>query len=122
MSLNIKIKKEERNVTKTICVNPNMTIRDAKKLLIGDISTHLKYNYQILYNDKTFSDYGIEDGDTVFSLHFYDGGGFGLCTIDVEKNNTRIIEHDHNAPTYRTIGDGLSVQAICEKDIFSKIK
>ena len=48
------------------------------------------------------------------------GAGFGLCTIDVEKNNTRIIEHDHNAPTYRTIGDGLSVQAICENDCVLK--
>ena len=48
------------------------------------------------------------------------GAGFGLCTIDVEKNNTRIIEHDGNAPPYRTIGCGLSVQAICENDCVLK--
>ena len=97
-----------------------MTIVDAKKLFFGDIGISLKLNAEPLYNDKTFSDYGIKDGDTVFSCDFYDGGGFGLCTIDVEKNNTRIIEHDGNAPPYRSIGDGLSVQAICENNCVLK--
>ena len=40
-----------------------MTIGDAKKLFFGDIrTTHLKFNGEHLYNDKTFSDYGIKDG------------------------------------------------------------
>ena len=48
------------------------------------------------------------------------GAGFGLCTIDVKKNNTRIIELDYKAPHYRRIGYGLSVQAICENDCVLK--
>ena len=48
------------------------------------------------------------------------GAGFGLYTIDVEKNNTRIIELDCNAPPHRNIGYGLSVQAICENDCVLK--
>ena len=61
MSLNIKVR-DIRNFETTICVNPNMTIGDAKKLFFGDIRTHLKFNAKYLYNDKTFSDYGIKDG------------------------------------------------------------
>ena len=41
------------------------------------------------------------------------GGGFGLNTVDVSKNNTRIVEFDENAPSYRIVGTGLSVKAKC---------
>ena len=76
-----------------------MTIGDAKKLFFGDITRHLLFNAKYLYNDKTFSDYGIEDGDTFFEFgEGLGGAGFGLCTIDVEKNNTGFIELDDNAP------------------------
>ena len=61
MSLNIKIRDIVGNETK-ISVNPNMTIGDAKKLFFGHIRIHLKFNAKLLYNDKTFSDYGIKDG------------------------------------------------------------
>ena len=116
MSLNIKIRDIVGNETK-IRVNPNMTIGDTKKLFFGDIrTTHLLFN-----DDKTFSDYGIKDGYILVLLpEFRGGAGFGLCTIDVEKNNTKIIEHDRKAPPYRSIGYGLSVQAICENDCVLK--
>ena len=131
MSLNIKIRDREEETI--ISVNPNMTIGDAKKLFFGDIrTTHLKFNAKYLYNDKTFSDYfsdligRFKDRIRYFIIRLMPetrgGAGFGLCTIDVEKNNTRIIELDYKAPPYRSIGYGLSVQAICENDIFSKIK
>ena len=115
MSLNIKIRDIEGYET---------TIGDAKKLFFEHIrTTHLKFNAKYLYNDKTFSDYGIKDGYIISKCRSPRGGaGFGLYTIDVEKNNTRIIELDYNAPPYRNIDSGLSVQAICENDIFSKIK
>ena len=121
MSLNIKIRDIYRNET-TICVNPNMTIGDAKKLFFGDIRTHLIFKANCLRDNKTFSDYGIKDGDTIYSCQEIWGGGagFGLCTIDVEKNNTRIIELDYKAHPYRSIGYGLSVQAICENDCVLK--
>ena len=62
MSLNIKIRDIEGYET---------TIGDAKKLFFGDIrTTHLKFNGGSLYNDKTFSDYGIEDGDTILRIRF----------------------------------------------------
>ena len=122
MSLNIKIK--NRGKETIISVYPNMIIGDAKKLLIGDIRIHLLHYGRILNNDKAFSYYRIKDGDTIriFSDEVITegGGGYGLCTIDVEKNNTRIIEHDRNAPPYRSIDYGLSVQAICENDCVLK--
>ena len=122
MSLNIKIRNID-NFEMTICVNPNMTIGDAKKLFFGDITRHLLFNAKLLYNDKTFSDNGIKDGYILVLLpEFRGGAGFGLCTIEVEKNNTRIIELDDNAPPYRRIVYGLSVQAICENDYVLKLK
>ena len=40
---------------------------------------------------QTFSDYGIKDGYILVLLpEFRGGAGFGLCTIDVEKNNTKL--------------------------------
>ena len=132
MSLNIKIRNSKR-FEKTISVNPNMTIGDAKKLFFGDIrKTHLLFNAKYLYNDKTFSDYfsdligRFKGRIRYFIIHLVPevrgggGAGFGLCTIDVEKNNTRIIELDYNAPPYRNIDSGLSVQAICENDCVLK--
>ena len=123
MSLNIKIRDIVGNETK-ISVNPNMTIGDAKKLFFGHIRIHLKFNAKLLYNDKTFSDYGIKVGRRFILLvpEVRGDAGFGLCTIDVEKNNTKIIEHDHKAPPYRSIGDVLSVQAYVKMIVFSKIK
>ena len=122
MSLNIKVR-DTNDCETTICVNPNMTIGNAKKLFFGDIrKTHLKFNCEYLYNDKTFSDYGIKVGRRFILLvpEVRGDAGFGLCTIDVEKNNTRIIELDCNAPPYRSIGYGLSAQAICENDCVLK--
>ena len=132
MSLNIKIRDIYDDET-TICVNPNMTIGDAKKLFFRYIRrTRWMSGKKILFENKTFSDYfsdliGRFKGRVrYFIIHLVPeprgGAGFGLCTIDVEKNNTRIIELDYNAPPHRNIDYGLSVQAICENDIFSKIK
>ena len=129
MSLNIKIINSRKETI--ISVYPNMTIRDAKKLFFGDIrKTHLKFNGGYLYNDKTFSDYfsdligRFKGRIRYFTIHLVPeprgGAGFGLCTIDVEKNNTRIIELDYNAPPHRNIDYGLSVQAICENDCVLK--
>ena len=122
MSLNIKVRDINGSET-TICVNPNMTIGDAKKLFFRYIRrTRWMSGKKILFENKTFSDYGIKDGYTICSCEVISGGGggFGLCTIDVEKNNTRIIELDYNAPPHRNIDYGLSVQAICENDCVLK--
>ena len=54
MSLNVKIRDIYGSET-TICVNPNMTIGDAKKLFFGDIrTTHLKFNADLYITIKPF--------------------------------------------------------------------
>ena len=68
MSLNIKIRNVKGFET-IISVNPNMIIGDAKKLFFGEIGITLKLNAEPLYNDKTFSDYGIKDGYVI--LFYY---------------------------------------------------
>ena len=91
-------------------VDENMTIKKAKEIT-GEIAKVWKFDGYILKEDKTFSDYGIEEGDLIISTYKMRGGGgsFGLNTIDVSKNNTRIVEFDYNAPYYRTVINGLSI-------------
>ncbi len=103
-------------------VNENMTIEEAKKM-IGQANNLWKYGGKVLKDDKTFSDYDIEEDDVIISsANNVGGGGFGLNTIDVSKNNTRIVEFVNNAPYYRTVGNGLSIQAICGSDCEAKDK
>ena len=103
-------------------VNENMTIEEAKKM-IGQANNLWKYGGKVLKDDKTFSDYDIEEDDVIISsANNVGGGGFGLNTIDVSKNNTRIVEFDENAPYYRRVGNGLSIQAICGSDCEAKDK
>ena len=103
-------------------VNENMTIEEAKKMT-GQANKQWIYEAQVLEDDKTFSDYDIEEDDVIISsANNVGGGGFGLNTIDVSKNNTRIVEFDNNAPYYRRVGNGLSIQAICGSDCEAKDK
>ena len=103
-------------------VNENMTIEEAK-VLMGEINNVWTLDGIILKGYKTFSDYDIEEDDVIkSSANNVGGGGFGLNTIDVSKNNTKIVEFDYNAPYYRTVGYGLSIQAICGSDCEAKDK
>lgn len=105
---------------KILEVDANTTIEKAKEIF-GDINRQWKCDGEVLKNEKTFSDYGIEEGDTITSVsRSMGGGGFGLNTIDVSKNNTRIVEFDKNAPYYRMVGNGLSIQAICGNECEAK--
>ena len=108
--------------TKTFEFDKNMTIGEAKEM-IDQVDNQWKFDGEILKDDKTFSDYDIEDDNEITTNdRSLGGGGFGLNTIDVSKNNTRIVEFDKNAPYYRTVGYGLSIQAICGSDCEAKDK
>ncbi len=45
----------------------------------------------VMSDDQTLSYYKIKDGDVIFTTRLRNegGGGFGLNTIDVSKNNTK---------------------------------
>ena len=108
--------------TTEVEVDENMTIEKAKKM-IGQAYRQWRYDGEVLKDDKTFSDYDIEEGCHITTNdRSMGGGGFGLNTIDVSKNNTRIVEFVNNAPYYRTVGNGLSIQAICGSDCEAKDK
>ena len=100
-------------------VNENMTIEEAKKMT-GQADKQWKCGGNVLKDYNTFSDYDIEEDDQIMTCDKCEGGGFD--TIDVSKNNTEIVEFDYNAPDYRTVGNGLNVQAICGSDCEAKDK
>ena len=109
-----------RGRKKTFEVDENMTIGEAKKMIGQADNYKWKCDGKVLKNDKTFSDYDIEEDDVIISNDRERGGGFE--TIDVSKNNTEIVEFDNNAPYYRRVGNGLSIQAICGSDCEAKDK
>ena len=119
--MRIKLK-DAKGRTTEVEVDENMTIEKAKKM-IGQADKQWRFDGEVLKDDKTFSDYDIEEGCYIATNdRAMGGGGFGLNTIDVSKNNTRIVEFVNNAPYYRTVGNGLSIQAICGSDCEAKDK
>ena len=42
------------------------------------------------------------------------GGGNGITTVDISKNNTRTISFSSTAPYYREVCDGLNIMSICK--------
>ena len=108
-----------RGTTKTFEVDENMTIEEAKKMT-GQADKQWKCGGNVLKDYNTFSDYDIEEDDQIMTCDKCEGGGFD--TIDVSKNNTEIVEFDYNAPDYKTVGNGLSIQAICGSDCEAKDK
>ena len=109
-----------------INVRKDYTIQKLKEIIqnkanISKDRLYLAFTKPLRDEKKTLENYGITR--TVSILQMSEpcgGGGFGLNTVDVSKNNTRIIEFDKNAPFYRVVGEGLSIQAICGNDCEAK--
>lgn len=100
----------------------NITIYEAKQIS-GFPGYSWKFNGEVLKDEKTLSYYDIEEDDVIIANFPCPGGGaLGLDTIDVSYNNTRIIEFSEEAPYYRRVGGGLSIQAICGNDCEAKNK
>ena len=77
-----------RGTTKTFEVDKNMTIEKAKEM-IGQADKQWRYDGEVLKDDKTFSDYDIEEDDVITtSDRERGGGGLGLNTIDVSKKKS----------------------------------
>ena len=108
-------KKEELAIT----VKKDYTIIRVKQIIKNitdkDPNTYtLVCRIPLEIESKTLEEYKIkEDSILIEVARLEGGGGFGLNTVDVSKNNTRIVEFDKNAPNYRVVGPGLSVQAKC---------
>ena len=82
--------------------------------------------YMTFINDlnETLKDYRIIPFSIIYFIKEKDrgGGGYGLNIIDISRNNTKIIEIDDKAPSYRVVTPGLGVQAFCGNDCEAKNK
>ena len=109
-----------------INVRKDYTIQKLKEIIqnkanISKDRLYLAFKKPLSDEKKTLEDYGITRSVSILqTCSESGGGGFGLNTVDVSKNNTRIIEFDNNAPFYRIVGEGLSIQAICGNDCEAK--
>ena len=57
--------------------------------MTGQANNQWKYEGKVLKDDKTFSDYDIEEDDVITtSDRERGGGGLGLNTIDVSKKKS----------------------------------
>ena len=109
-----------------INVRKNYTIQKLKEIIknkanISKDRLYLAFTKPLIDEKKTLENYDITRSVSILqTCSESGGGGFGLNTVDVSKNNTRIIEFDNNAPFYRIVGKGLSIQAICGNDCEAK--
>ena len=109
-----------------INVRKDYTIQKLKEIIqdetnISKDRLYLAFKKPLEDEKKTLEYYDITRSVSIFqTCSESGGGGFGLNTVDVSKNNTRIIEFDNNAPFYRIVGKGLSIQAICGNDCEAK--
>ena len=107
----------------SIKVNPKMTIREAKQLFYkiygNENNNQWKFMADVLKDEKTLEFYEIEDNDEIEANKISRGGGlpfFGIETIDVSKNISKVLKFDKNAPYYRCIINGLNIQSICSNN------
>lgn len=109
-------KKEVERIT----VKSNMTIKEVKEIYYKKDSSRTNnqwtYNAEVLKDNRIISDYDIKNLDIIVAHPSPKGGGPGINTIDVSKNNTKILEFDPSAPSYRTVQDGLNIQAECSNE------
>ena len=105
-----------------INVRKDYTIQKLKEIIqdktnISKDRLYLAFTKPLEDEKKTLENYDITRSVSILqTCSESGGGGFGLNTVDVSKNNTRIIELDKNAPFHRVVGEGLSIQAICENE------
>ena len=67
----------------------------------------------MLSDNKTISDYGIEEGDTICVDDGQKWNG-GMDTVDISKNITKECEPAKSGPTYREGCNGLCIRSICK--------
>ena len=99
-----------------INVNENDTILKIKQMygnIYGNANVQLEYWGLMLSDNKTISDYGIEEGDTI---RVDDGRKWngGMDTVDISKNITKECEPAKSGPSYREGCNGLCIRSICK--------
>ena len=71
---------------------------------------------EILKDEKIIEYYKIETNNIINSIEESKGESlpwFGIQTIDVSKNITKILKYDNNVPFYKTVSEGLNIQSVC---------
>ena len=110
----IEVLIENMNRRKTkIKIFSNQTIRELKEYYgMGD--PQFKCDGEVLQNDKSLDDYGIEDGDFIISNdRSKGGGGLDMADISNEKGLNK-GNYSKNAKKWNIITEGLNVNGKCQ--------
>ena len=113
--MEIIISTPDKKETK-IKVNPKMTIGEAKQLFYkiygNENNNQWKFMAFVVNDKKTLEFYEIEDNDKIEANPAAKGGGpssFGIETIDISKNISKVLKFVKNAPFYITVSFGLNI-------------
>ena len=66
-----------------------------------------------LEDDRTLSDYNIENGSTIHLILRMRGGWFGFVDVSSKKDSQK-IQFSNSAPDWRRAGIGLCLEGICK--------
>lgn len=91
------------------------TILEIKKM-IGDPNIQLKFDGMILKDNKTISDYEIEEDDKIISNYMHVGGETGTAAkslSDPTKSGPKKIKTVTEGPFYLTVDDGINLFGNC---------
>ena len=109
--------KTPTNLNINLTVEKSYTIRQIKELIMKEKNileeVVLKFNGEVLKNDKTLDYYEIYDNDILYLTHAELGGG-GIETVDVSKNITKEYEPGNSGKYYKQGCFGLCIQSTCK--------
>ena len=104
----------------TIIVKDNMTIKEVKEIYYKKVGSRVNnlwlFEAFVLKDEQTLKNYEIEDLDSIEAQPSSRGGGVVFNIIDVSKNNTKVLDFDPDAPSYRTVSSGLNIQGECSNE------
>ncbi len=120
----------ETNDTRTLDIGMDKTVKQLKKEIEKLFNLNYTLDEYCLIVVHPHHKAGIPireefENKTLFENHFKigslikfgkvknKGGGPGIDTIDVSKNQTKILQFNPSAPDYRNVASGLNIQAEC---------
>ena len=123
--IKVNFKKEDGKII-PISINSSSTVRELlmEYLKLQNEAYILDYSFMLgaqpllkeRYLDKQINQIRAFKPEAIIQVRDIDNvqGSGGITTVDISKNNTRIISFSSTAPYYREVCGGLNIMSICK--------